>query len=206
MIDLLLNYLHVASRWFESFADRHQHSVAALSAFSTTAAVIVALWAGNFSRTAAKPKLKARVSFWQIVGERSDLGAMPTYVAVRLTNVGKMPIRLQSTCFSWRIPPARNSWAALPVDEQGDGHIGAHQYPFILHPNTSDTLFLASLERFHAEMPKILSAAKLLPTRAAKKLRAYVYTDDGSLFRADISEEVTNEIAEFEKQTVTTER
>lgn len=115
----IIGDLHAASRWFETVAARHQHGIAVLEALSTTAAVVVALWSTRVARGASKPKLKARVSVMQIFGNDTDLKATPTYIAVRLTNIGNVPIRMHSTCFSWRLPSSKTSWAALPLDENG---------------------------------------------------------------------------------------
>ena len=95
----LIDHLHAASRWFESFADRHQHGIAAISAVATAGAVIVALWSAHIARTANQPRLKARVSVMQIIDRDTDLEAIPTYIAVQLTNTGAVPIWLHSNMF-----------------------------------------------------------------------------------------------------------
>ncbi len=120
---------------------------------------------------------------------------MPTYIAVRLTNVGNVPIRLHSSCFSWRIPFSKAAWMAQPMDEKGDEHIQAHRYPFALLPNTSDTLFLTKIERFERDaLPRILGKARLPTPLAVRWLRGYVYTDDGSLFRASLDSTIRKTI------------
>jgi hypothetical protein len=52
-------------------------------------------------------------------------------------------------------------------------------------------------------MPRILASGKLSPAQGAKKLRAYVYTDDGSLFRAIIDDDVGKEIAAINEDPAT---
>ena len=115
-----------------------------------------------------------------------EISAPPTCVAVRLTNVGNVPIRLHWTFFFWRVPFGKSEWLAHPMDENGDEHIAAHQYPFALLPNTSDTLFLHQIGRFERHALRILSRGKLPPALAARWLWAYVRTDDGSLFHASL--------------------
>ena len=194
-MDDLIATLHAASRWFESFADRHQHGIAALGAFGTVAAVIVALWTSQQARRATRPKLKARVTVMQIFYAGIDLEAIPTYVALQLTNIGSVPIRFHSTCFSWRLPYRRSAWMAQPVDERGDQHVDVHPYPFTLHPNTSNTMLLTEIGIFDAEaMPRIIRQGKLPRWLVVRWLRAVVYTDDGSLFRARLDSTIREHI------------
>ena len=191
--------LHGASHWFESVADRHQHGIAALGALSTTAAVIVALWSGLHASRASRAKLKARVSIMQVIDQSTNLEAIPTYIAVRLTNIGAVPIRLHSTCFSWRMPLSRTAWAALPLDENGDGIIHPRRYPFVLLPNTTETIFLSPINRFHEIVPRILSSGKLSPSLAAKLLSGSVYADGGSLHPAKIGGDVREELVKISR-------
>lgn len=79
---------------------------------------------------------------------------------------------------------------------RGDGHIAAHRYPFVLVPNTSDNIFLTQIERFEHDVPRILHRGRLPPTLAARWLRAYVYTDGGSLFRATLDGTIRKHIRE----------
>lgn len=194
----LIAAVHSASRWFETLADRHQHGIAALGAISTTAAVIVALRSSLQARRASRPSLKARVTVMMVIYPGQKPSVVPTYVALRLTNVGNVPIRLHSGCFSWRIPLSKAAWMAQPMDEKGDDHVQAHRYPFALLPNTSDTLFLTQIERFERDgLPRILREGKLPTALAARWLRAYVYTDDGSLFRASLDSTIRKRIRAF---------
>jgi hypothetical protein len=179
--------LHAASRWFENFADRHQHGIAALSALATTAAVVVALRASRQAHMLSQPRLRARVTA-VLFGYGDGRTETSPYIALRLDNVGNVPIRLNSTCFSWRVPfSGSHWWLVMPVDEFGDQHISARDYPFTMKPHTSDNVFLTPLETFENDMmPRILGAGRLPKFVAARLIRGYVYVDGGSQFRADL--------------------
>ena len=165
--------------------------VAAFSAASTTAARH--LWSGAQARRANQPRLK--VTVMEIIYPGEKIADVPSYVAVRLTNIGNVPVRLHSTCFSWRVPFGRSAWLARPMDEQGDRHVPAHRYPFALLPNTSDTIFLEETGSFNNSMPRILHRGKLPPTFVAKWIRAFVYTDGGQLFRASLDGTIRKQIS-----------
>jgi len=158
----MFDLLHAFGRWLEDFAGRHAHSVALLEAVSTMAAVIVALTVSYAAKRANRPRLVARVSVSQIIyGDGRPIEAAPTYVTVRLINVGTVPIRLHSNLFSWRLRfDNRNAWLAMPVDESGDGQVTVRRYPFVLLPRTSETIFLITLDQFNSTMPHILDKGR----------------------------------------------
>ena len=79
-------------------------------------------------------------------------------------------------------------------------HVARRKYPIVLLPNTSELMFLSSIKRFHEAMLKILASGKLSPDQGARKLRGYVYTDDGSQFRVVLDGNVGKEIAGISKQ------
>jgi hypothetical protein len=94
----VIDWLHSVSAWLENWCDRHSHTIALLEAVSTTAAVIVALVASAAAKRAIRPKLRASVSIMQLVpGDGRPASEWKSYVAVRLTNVGTVPVRLQAT-------------------------------------------------------------------------------------------------------------
>jgi hypothetical protein len=174
--------------WLEDFAGRHTHSIALLEAASTTAAVIVALSVSYAAKRANRPRLKARAAISQIIyGDGQPIEDAPTYITVQLTNVGPVPIRLHSNLFSWRLPFTRSVWLAMPVDERGDDHVPVRRYPLVLLPNTSETIYLNSLERFKARIPRILDSGRFGRKISARFVRGSIYTDGGSLFRASLS-------------------
>lgn len=167
----------------ETFFDQHQHTVAALSAWATTLGVLISLQASWRARRDSRPQLEANVTIMKVIYPgRAPISDAPAYVVLRLTNVGKVPIRLQATCFSWRLPFSKGGWLAQPMDQEGDRHIPARRYPLTLMPNTSEIMYLSQIERFERDTPRILQRRKMPAGVTARLLRANVYTDDGSLF------------------------
>lgn len=78
----------------------------------------------------------------------------------------------------------RQAWLVLPLDEKVDGIVDIRPYPIIILPRTSETMFLTSLETFRGYISGILQSGKFGRKVSAYLLRGYVYTDDGSSFRA----------------------
>lgn len=191
----MLDFLHGVSLWIEDFSNRHQHSIALIEAVSTTAAVIVALVASYAATQASRPKLAAGLAVMKVLyAMPSAIEGMPTYIAVRLTNTGTVPVRLHSNLFSWQLPFVKSAWMAIPVDEQGDGHISQRRYPFVVMPKTSETIYLTSLENFRSKMPEILDNGRFGRRISARLLRGIVYTDDGSYFRASLNSSFRKEL------------
>src|SRR6516165_2883457 len=127
--------LHAFMRWLEDFAGRHSHTIALLEAVSTTAAIIVALYVSYAARRTNLPRLVALAAISIIYADGRPPATAPRYVTVRLTNVGNVPIRLNSNFFSWQLRFNRKTaWLAIPVDEAGDNHEPVRQYPFVLMP------------------------------------------------------------------------
>jgi hypothetical protein len=182
----MFDLLHTFARWLEDFAGRHDHSIALLEAVSTTAAVIVALSVSYAAKRASLPHLVADVLVLQMSDGDGEM-IKPSYVAVRLTNVGTVPIRLHSNLFSWRLRfNNKDAWLAVPLDESGDGRVAVRQYPFVLVPRTSETIFLTALDQFNATMPRILDSGHFGRKISTRLLRGIIYTDDGSYFRVNL--------------------
>jgi hypothetical protein len=184
--------------WLEDFTARYQHSIALIEAISTTVAVVVALWASYYAKRASRPKLKSWISVSQIIfGDGSSINKAPTYITVRITNIGSVPLRLHSTFFSWRLPFTKTAWLAMPVDEHGDKHVAVRSYPFTLLPNTSAMFFLTSIEQFRSYTPRMLNSGRFGRWLSTKFLRGSVYTDDGSLFKAAFDGNFRKELADL---------
>jgi hypothetical protein len=184
----VLDYLHVFFRWLESWSERHGHTIALLEASSTTAAVVVALVVSAAANRATRSQLKATLLVQEIIqrGDRRPTSELPTYIVVRLTNVGTVPVRLQSTCFAWRLRFHRGIWLGVPLDLTGqDENVGLRSYPLILPPNQTERIFLTDLQTFQSKvLPQIQSKVlpKMLTRRPARLLSAIVYTDDRCRF------------------------
>jgi hypothetical protein len=177
MIDLL----HAFARWLEDFSGRHAHSIALLEAVSTTVAVIVALTASYAAKRANLPRLVARVSVSRYISEND------WYITVWLSNVVTVPIRLHSNLLSWRLRFSKVAWLAQPVDTSHEIWHPRREYPFVLLPRRSETIFLSILEDFKLAMPQILDSGRFGRKISARLLRGIIYTDDGSHFRANVA-------------------
>ena len=185
---MIFHLLHAFSRWLEDAAGRHTHTIALLEAISTTAAVIVAMWVSYAAKRANRPRLRASVQVMQVIyGDGRPIEDAPTYVAARLTNVGPVPVRLHSNLFSYHLAFTKNPWwLVMPVDEPGDGHVTRRQYPFVLLPHTSETIFLTEIERFRSDMPRILDSGWFGRKIATRLLRGTIFADGAGQFRADL--------------------
>src|SRR5690242_3782972 len=146
----MIDWLHAVSAWLEDWSDRHSHIIALLEAVSTTAAVIVALVASAAAKRATRPKLRVSVSLYRAVPGRGEgPSEWRSYIAVRLTNVGTVPARLQSTFFYWIVRFGRVAAPALPLDEgRVDPLVGPRPYPILLQPNHSELVFLHDRDTF----------------------------------------------------------
>lgn len=191
-VSAAFDFLYAIPRGFEAFSDRYQHSIAAFGVLGTTVAVVVALRSSAQARKAAQPQLKAMVSVQDIFYALDEIypttRTSPSYVAVRLTNTGNVPVRIGSNCFSWRLPFGKGVWWVPPIDLRGDDHIDRRQYPLDLLPNTSETLFLSPLQQFEDGLPRLLQSGRLPVSFAARWLTATVYTDGGKLFPVTVDE------------------
>jgi hypothetical protein len=185
---MIFDLFHAFARWLEVTAGRHAHTIALLEAASTTAAVIVALWVSYAAKRAGQPRLTASVQVMQIIyGDGRPIEDAPTYVAVRVTNVGPVPVRLHSNLFSYHLRFTKSPWwLVMPVDEPGDGHVTRRQYPFVLLPHTSETIFLTAIERFRSDTPRILDSRWFGRKIATRLLRGTIYADGAGQFRADL--------------------
>ncbi len=182
--------------WLERFSDRHSHIISLLEALSTTAAVIVALWTSYATKRASLPRITAKVSVMLIIhGDGRPKEKIPQYIAVRLTNKGSVAVKLNSTCFSWRLAFSKKAWLACPIDENGDGDVSVRKYPIVILPRTSETIFLTSIKVFKEITPEILYTGRFSRKISARLLRGYVYADDGSFFRAKLDDSFRKELA-----------
>lgn len=190
----MIDSLHAFSRWLEDAATRHEHTISLLESLSTTSAVVVALWASFAAKNAARPRLRASVSIMLVIYGDGRKRPAPEYLTVKLTNNGPVPIHLQTTFFSWRLPFVKSAWIAQPIDQEGDDHAPQRRYPLVLLPQTSETVFLSSIVRFDEYVPGILDKSRLPRWLTPRFVRARVYADDGSVFRASLNKQVVTHL------------
>jgi hypothetical protein len=186
--------LHAIASWIESFCSRHEHTISALEAFGTVAAVITALYTAQSAKRMSTPKIKAHVGVDQIMYGFPGMET-PSYLTCRLANVGNVEVRLNSTFFTWRVPFSRTSAMAILLDTVGDTHVRTRSYPLILGPHTSDIVFVSSETMMKEGLAKIVWGVHRFRRLRARFIRAQIFTQDGLTFKATLGGEVRKEIA-----------
>jgi hypothetical protein len=190
---------HAWSRWLESFADRHQHVIAAFAVFWTALAVMVALWTASFTRRNNQPRLKATVSLASAPPPDARPDAAPAYIIVQITNIGYLPVTLRVECLWWRIAFSKRRIMQLPRDFVGDDFITKRSYPIELPPNETDTIFLCRA----GEFGELLSVSGFLPRPrwlariAAVRVRPFIVTNRGDRFRAKMGNSLRDHIRQI---------
>ncbi|MCB5943693.1 hypothetical protein [Acidocella sp. KAb 2-4] len=180
----------------ESFGSHYPHAIDVLGTLGTWAAVVVALSASYLAKRQALPRIRAEVSVRCLVyGDGRPRERWPEYVVLKLTNVGAIPVRVNSHMFSWSVRNRSGVWLVNNVDYSGDTHVPRRQYPLVMPPRTSEIIYLSSLERFKEAIPKILPQSRLPAFLLKSFFGGVVFTDDGSRFAVSIHESIWGEIA-----------
>jgi hypothetical protein len=202
-------YMHRFFFLLEDYATRHQHTIALVGSFSTTIAVIIALVTTLAAKRAAQPQLKARIV--QAEHENRDTGLMvsqghdgplvpwltPNYVALLLTNVGKIPIFVGTDLFAWE--SFATYWAVEPLDahgyprEGGGVLVGRRDYPFSISPGAKETILLSTLDEFKDDIMKFMETRRFGRWALLRFLHGAIVTQDGSRFRAPLSRTLRQE-------------
>lgn len=184
----------------EAFFTAHEHTVSAVEAASTFAAVVLALALSFISQRANRTRVKARASVTQIVG-----GAIyPTYVSVDITNVGLFAVTVPMAFFYWRIPFKRDWWLVQPLDyTQSDPWVRRNSYPVEIRPRSSQTFVLSDIAEFHSMLRDDFIGQTWLDRCRFAFLRATVRTDDGRLFKVQLDQSLRKEIEQIRHHTRT---
>jgi hypothetical protein len=98
-----------------TFLGRHEHTVAAVEAFSTLAAVIVSLALALLARRANYPRLPARMQK-SVVAHPTLAPNYPSYITINITNTGILPLRVPLSFFYFRVPLRRMNWYPYPAE------------------------------------------------------------------------------------------
>lgn len=182
----------------EAFFTAHQHTVSALEAASTFAAVVVALALSFISQRTNRTRIKVRASVTQIVG-----GAIyPTYVSVDITNVGLFAVTVPMAFFYWRVPFKREWWLVQPLDYiQSDPWVRRNSYPVEIRPRSSQSFVLSDIAEFHSLLRDDFMGQTWFDRVRFAFLRASVRTDDGRLFRVQLDQSLRKEIEQIRSHT-----
>jgi hypothetical protein len=191
------------SAWLERFAEAHQHTISALEAISTFAAVVVSLALALLAHRSSRTRIKALVGISFIAHRALEGKPKPEYVTVTITNVGQMPVTIPLAFFSWKIPFHREYWLITPWDyAQHDPLVPQRTYPTEIKPRTSTTFFLSDLARFRTTMTESFLGLKFLQWRFSF-IKAIVNTADGQLFTAKLTKEIRRELAKIPRRAKT---
>jgi hypothetical protein len=139
----------------EQFCSEHQHTIAALGAFSTFAAVLVSLGLALIAQRSSRTRITARVSAKVILHPSLEGNPRPEYVTVSITNIGNLPALIPLSFFSWKALLRGGFWTVTPWDyRQHDPWVPQRQYPAEIRPRGSVTVFLSDLAGFRTTMAR----------------------------------------------------
>jgi hypothetical protein len=176
--------------WLERFSDTHQHTIAALEAVSTFAAVVVSLVLALLAHRSSRTRIKAWVNVSFIAHQTLEGKPKPEYLTVRVTNIGLMPVSISMGFFQWKLPFHREYWQITPWDyARHDPWVPQRVYPTEIKPRSSQTFFLQDIATFRSTMAESLQPIWLARWRI-RFIKAIICTDDGQLFEAKLDKEV----------------
>jgi hypothetical protein len=180
--------LHTIDEFFRG----SEHTIAALSAISTFAAVVVSLAIAFFAHRANRTRLKAAASIKFIFHETATQ-PYPEYLYVNLTNIGILPATVQFSFFYWRLPFARGLMLISPLEFYGDNWHPKRAFPVEIGPRRSVSICLSSIHMLRKTLGE-LSASGLLNHIRLRFMKAYVATDDNKTFKVKLDRSVRKEI------------
>src|SRR5262249_1458091 len=155
-----------------------QHTVHAIAAAGTLAAVVTSLWIAHLARRADRTRLKATADVWMHIISRDNT---PKFLQVTIRNVGKFPVRITASFFYWKVPFSRD-WLHVPPMDLYSNPVGPHKhYPIKIEPRTTETFTRWDLATFKKEANKIREASSV--RIRLRFIRAFVFTDDGAKFK-----------------------
>jgi hypothetical protein len=179
----------------DKFFEVHQHTIAALGAISTFAAVLVSLALALVAQRSSRTRIKARAAVSTIVHVTLQGKPKPRYVTVRITNVGLMPVTIPLGFFHWKVPFRREYWTVEPWDSsQHDRWVPKRDYPAEIKPRGSANFYLGEMARFRSTMSEMFNEVRHLRWRL-RFIKAIVVTDDGKIFKVKLDRPVRRELA-----------
>jgi hypothetical protein len=101
-------------KWLEQFSEVNQHTIAALGAISTSAAVVVSLVLALIAQRSSRTRINARAAVSVMIHSTLEGKPKPKYVTVAITNVGLMPAMIPLSFSTFRISPLGRLIAAPP--------------------------------------------------------------------------------------------
>jgi len=181
--------------WLEQLSEAHQHTIAALGAVSTFAAVVVSLVLASIAQRSSRTRINARAAVSVIFHATLEGKPKPEYVTVSITNMGLMPVMIPLSFFRWRIPFRSGFWMTNPWDYiQHDPWVPQRIYPAEIKPRGSATFFISELANFRSTTAEMLQEVRHMRWRV-RFLSAIVLTEDGKIFKVKLDKPIRRELA-----------
>ena len=141
--------------WLEKFSEGNQHTIAALGAISTLAAVVVSLVLALITQRSSRTRIHARAAVSVLLHSTLEGKPKPKYVTVTITNVGLMPVMIPFSFFHWKIPFKSSSWMINQWDySKHDPWVPQRTYPAEIRPRGSATFFYPRLTFSEPQRPR----------------------------------------------------
>jgi hypothetical protein len=102
------------SAWLEHFSETNQHTIAALEAASTFAAVVVSLVLALLANRSSRTRTRVSVQVQFIFRPTLDGKTKPEYVTATITNIGVMPASIPISFLAWKVPFYSDYLQAVP--------------------------------------------------------------------------------------------
>lgn len=183
----------------EQFSQAHQHTIAALGALATVAAVLVSLVLALIAQRTHRTRIKANASVSFIDHETLKGKPKPEYITVMITNLGLMPVVIPFAFFHWKFPFKSDYWMVNPWDSaQHDPWVPHRQYPVEIRPRHSQTFFITEMSTFKETMTDMFLRARPSWWRA-RFIKAIVVTDDAKIFKVKLDRPLRRELAELRR-------
>jgi len=182
----------------EQFSQAHQHTIAAIGAISTSAAVVVSLVLIAQRTNRTRIKAHASVSFIDHVTLKGK--PKPEYITVMIANLGLMPVVIPAF-FHWKFPFKDVYWVVNPWDSvQHDPRVPDRQYPVEIRPRHSQTFFVTEMSTFK-ETTSDMFVRACLSRWSARFIKAIVVTDDAKIFKVKLDRSLRRELAATRRST-----
>jgi hypothetical protein len=144
--------------WLEQLSEANQHTIAALGAISTFAAVVVSLLLASIAQRSNRTRIKARARVGVIFHPTLEGKPNPEYVMVTITNVGLMPVMIPLDFFRWIMPFKSGFWLITPWDYSlHNAWVPQRTYPAEIRPRGSETFFYPRLAFSEAQWRRSLT-------------------------------------------------
>lgn len=185
----------------EDFCKAHEYTIAAASAVGTCLAVVVSLGIAIVGQRANRTRVSASAAIMYLTNQKTDRANPPSYLTVRITNDGLLPVVIPAPFCFWKVPLKPGLLLTLPWDYGGDAFIGRKQYPVKIEARHSELFVLSDINMFRETFRSsaIDRHATLLDRLCLLLCRAYVTTADGKTFQVRLDKPLREELRKVRK-------